>query len=144
MRPHFPTICGLWRPRWCLRFAAQLPSRSLADGSACCACSRSSVPPLRSVSWLTGSFVGGHGPAERTAQHDLVGVAMNGNRIVVFIKALMVGQRMLLCVYGIKAFQVKEVNVAAVASVTFDYGVVSVAMLVVATTNAGYPSRPSN
>jgi mercuric ion binding protein len=48
-------------------------------------------------------------------------------------------------VSGVKAVQIKEANAmsGAVATVTFDDAVASVANLVAATTNAGYPSRPA-
>ena len=52
-------------------------------------------------------------------------------------------KRTLSRVSGVKAVQVKEANASAVAvaTVTFDDTVASVAKLVAATTNAGYPSR---
>ena len=53
-------------------------------------------------------------------------------------------KRTLSRVSGVKAVQIKEANAGAVATVTFDDAVASVATLVAATTNAGYPSRPAN
>jgi len=53
-------------------------------------------------------------------------------------------KRTLLRVSGVKVVEVNEANAGAVATVTFDDAVASVAMLVAATTNAGYPSRPTN
>ena len=53
-------------------------------------------------------------------------------------------KRTLLRVSGVKAVEVNEASAGAVATVTFDDAVASVAMLVAATTNAGYPSRPTN
>jgi mercuric ion binding protein len=53
-------------------------------------------------------------------------------------------KRTLSRVPGVKTVQIKEANAGAVATVTFDDAVANVAMLVAATTNAGYPSRPVN
>jgi len=53
-------------------------------------------------------------------------------------------KRTLLRVSGVKTVQVEEANAGAVATVTFDDALASVATLVAATTNAGYPSRPAN
>ena len=50
-------------------------------------------------------------------------------------------KRTLLRVSGVKAVEVNEASAGAVATVTFDDAVASVAMLVAATTNAGYPSH---
>jgi mercuric ion binding protein len=49
-------------------------------------------------------------------------------------------------VSGVKAVNVKEADAmsGAVAAVTFDDAIASVAMLIAATTKAGYPSRLSN
>lgn len=53
-------------------------------------------------------------------------------------------KRTLSRVSGVQAVEVKEANASAVATVTYDDAVTSVAVLVAATTNAGYPSRPAN
>jgi mercuric ion binding protein len=49
-------------------------------------------------------------------------------------------------VSGVTAVQVKEADATsgALATVTFDDAVADVSALIAATTNAGYPSRPTN